>query len=284
MNLITKNLLVSSEPVPRPPVTPLDLEFGWSSVRRGLHTILLGYGVTIGMGLFAVVLAILVLSPAIQAKEFGDVVDAALVLYAGIGILFLMGVLSLALIVKGKICCLLSAPERCGARWMMFLSALCVVLGPALNTTARFVGASPKRPPVAAGRNADAVVEARIALREVGQSLLAHDARAYISLAGDVGSLMSGVFFVLFLRAVARCFDDSIRMRIAELYLLLVGLLFASTLYLFLQPTEFLSHPEWILALGGGWVVAGLWYIALLISTSTCIGEGLARRRSPLEV
>jgi hypothetical protein len=284
MNLITRNMLASSEPVSQPQMTPLDLEFGWSSVRQGLHTILLGYGVTFGMGLFAVALAILVLSPAIQAKEFGEFVDAALLTYAGLGILFLMGVFSVALLVKGKIRCLLSAPERCGARWMMFSSALCVVLGPALNITSNFVGNSPKRPPVAASRNPDAVVEVRLALRELGDSILAHDARAYVSLAGDVGSIMSGVFFVLFLRAVARCFDDSLRMRIAELYLVLFGLLFAATLYFFLQPMEFLTHPDWILGLAGGWVVAGLWYILMLLSTSTCIAEGLARRRPPLEV
>jgi hypothetical protein len=286
MNLATRNLLACNQaPTPRP-TAPLDFEFGWPAVRTGLHSMLLGYLVSVGMGLFAVALALWVVTTILQAQGLGDIVDAAMVLYAGIGILFLMGVLSLSLIIKGQIRCLINAPERCGARWLMFSSALCVVLGPALNITSAFVGSPAKAPPAVASRdkNGEAVAEVRLALREYGASLMARDGRAYVSLAGDVGSLLSGVFFVLFLRAVARCFDDTVRVRIAELYLLLTGVLFAVTLYLFLNPLEFLNHPQWILGLVGGWFVAGWWYFLLLISTSSCIAEGLARRRPPLEM
>ncbi len=284
MRLATRNLLVTSEAPPPLPKTPLDFEFGWTAVRRGLHSILLGNLVAIGMVLFAVALAFCVVTSILKARGVGEFVDTALLVYAGIGILFLLGVLSLSLIIKGQIGCLLSAPERCGARWLMFASALCVIVGPALNLTASFVGTSAKRPSAPLGtKHTDAAAEVRVALRAYGESLLMRDTRAYISLVGDAAGLLSGIFFVLFMRAVARCFNDTVRMRIAELYLVVSGLLFAATVFLFLKPQEFLRHPGWVMGLGSGWVVAGLWYILLLLSTSACIAEGLARRRSPLD-
>src|SRR5262249_5940609 len=101
---------------------------------------------------------------------------------------------------------------------------------------------------------------------------------------GDVFGMLSGIFFVLFLRAVARCFGDLGRMRVAEMYLIFGAVLTAASVYFFLHPLQILAKPELLLALGGGWLVSGLWYLLLLISTSSCIAEGLARRRSPLEI
>jgi hypothetical protein len=281
MNLATKDYMIGEPP---PEVTG-PMELGWPAVRKGLHSILFGYLLSVGMVLFAVALALYVVFMVMQAKKVAEFIDAALLIYAGISILFLMGLASLSFIIKGNICCLLNAPERCGARWLMFASTLCVVVGPALNVVAGFVGGS--APPAAAATTTtsnDAAAEVSAALRSYGESLKVLDGRAYVALTGNVANLLSGVFFVLFLRAVARCFNDLGRMRVAETYLIFSGVLAAVSVYFFLHPMQLLALPEVLLALGGGWLVAGLWYILLLVSTSTCIADGLDRRRSPLEI
>jgi hypothetical protein len=258
------------------------IEYGWPGVRNGLHSILIGYLIIVGMGILAALLAWYVIMTAMYGETVAAFLDLAMVLYAGLGILFLLGLSSLTFIVKGNIACLINAPERCGARWLMFSSTLCVIVGPALNFASGFVGARPKRPP--AQVKLEAAAEVNQALRAYADSLKMRDARAYTGLVGDVSSLLSGVFFVLFLRAVARCFNDVGRMRIAEAYLIFGAVLFGLSVYLFLNPLQALANPTLLLALGGGWLLSVVWYLLLLISISFCIAEGLARRRSPLDV
>jgi hypothetical protein len=279
MNLATRSLITTELTAPE---VMEPIEYGWPAVRSGLHSILLGYLVVVGMGVFAALLVVGVVYTVSQAQGLPDFVDAALLIYAGIGILFLMGLGSFTLIVKGSIRCLINAPERCGARWLMFVSTLCVVIGPALNFVSGLVG--PKVKPVMVARTTGAADEVNQILREYGKSLQVRDGRAYVALAGNVTNLLSGIFFVLFLRAVARCFDDVARMRVAEAYLLFSGLLTAASVYFFLNPLELLANPQFILLLVGAWVLSGLWYFMLLLSTSACIFEGLERRRPALEI
>jgi hypothetical protein len=122
-----------------------------------------------------------------------------------------------------------------------------------------------------------------LALHRYGDSLQDHDTRAYVALGGVVANVFSGVFFILFLRAVARCFDDTGRMRVAEFYLLFNGLLTVASVYCFLNPTALLANPRFAVALVGAWVTSGLGYLLLLLNTSACIFEGLERRRPVLD-
>jgi hypothetical protein len=280
MNLATRNYLTIDAP-PLEPEAPEMIEFGWPAVRQGLHSILLGYLLSLGMALFAVALALLAAFSVPQVQQAGEFLDAAMLLYFGIGVLFLMGLGSLALVIKGNVRCLVNAPERCGARWLMFASTLCVVVGPALNLVSALVLAPPK--PAALTKRSCPAEEMVLALHRYGDSFLAQDTRAYVALTGGAASLLSGVFFVLFLRAVARCFDDTSRMRVTEFYLLFNGLLTAASVYCFLHPLTLLANLHFAVALVGAWVTSALGYLLLLLNTSACIFEGLARRRPALE-
>ncbi len=281
MKLATRKHLALDAPPPVQ-VVPEMMEHGWPAVRQGLHSILLGYLLCLGMVLLAVALAFLAAYSVPQVHQAGEFLDAAMLLYAGMGILFLMGLGSMALIVKGNVRCLVSAPERCGARWLMFASTLCVVVGPALHLVSALV-ASPMKPAAITKSNGPAE-QVTLALHRYGDSLQDRDTRACVALGGVVANVFSGVFFVLFLRAVARCFHDTGRMRVAEFYLLFNGLLAAASVYCFLNPLTLLANPRFAAALAGAWATSGLGYLLLLLNTSACIFEGLSRRRPVLEI
>jgi hypothetical protein len=45
-----------------------------------------------------------------------------------------------------------------------------------------------------------------------------------------------------------------------------------------------LFDPQYLLGLGAGWVLSGIWWLALIWTTSSCIQQGLSRRVAPLSV
>jgi hypothetical protein len=106
--------------------------------------------------------------------------------------------------------------------------------------------------------------------------------RDYIKLAGDFAGLLSTLFFVLFLRALALCCGDTTRARFAELFLLFVGLLVGGVVFFFLNPSLFLARPQLLIGLAIGWLVSALWYFLLILSTIGCISNILDRPRSRL--
>jgi hypothetical protein len=280
-------------------------EFGWPGVRTGLHNILKGYL----MALFLVILvfcsfAYIIWSVVTSNNMFETVLDAAMILYLTWGICIVGGLWSLILVVSGKIQCVLNAPERCGAKWIMFGSILCFVFGPALNIVSNFVGVDSKRkaPP-----NAKAAAVLMHDLSDLSQSMVQLQPRAYLSLAGHLSSIASTVLFVIFLRQVARCFHDGPRMRLAEFYLLFNALLLAGSIWLFLHVVNILKDtvlpvlgpgfvlppsimrelqtlPVAVALLGGSYLLALVWYFGLIISTSNGIAQGLAVRRAAVEI
>jgi hypothetical protein len=108
--------------------------------------------------------------------------------------------------------------------------------------------------------------------------------RAYVKLAGQGIGMLSGVFFVLFLRAVALCTGAPLRARFAELYLVFMTLLVIGVVILLRNPAFMLSRPQLLLGLIGGWLIAGPWYFCLIMSTSIGISYNLVRgNREPQE-
>jgi hypothetical protein len=102
--------------------------------------------------------------------------------------------------------------------------------------------------------------------------------------ASGVLGFSSFVFFILFLRAVARCFEDRAREAHVTLYLLVSSVLIAATLYVAMaDPKLLVTQPQIVLGLGVGWVVAFVWYLCLVGVMRSCIAQGMSRVRSPLE-
>jgi hypothetical protein len=279
-------------------------EYGWPGVRHGLHNILKGYL----LALFLVLLVIcsigyIIWSVVTSNNMFETVLDAAMILYLTWGICIVGGLYSLILVISGKIHCVLNAPERCGAKWIMFGSILCFVFGPALNIVSNFVGVDSKRRPT----NAKAAAMLMHDMRDFSESMVQLQPRAYLSLAGNLSSIASTALFVIFLRQVSRCFNDGPRMRLAEFYLIFNGLILAGSVWLFLRVITILRDvtlpvpgqqfalppsvmrelntlPLALALLGASYLLALVWYFGLIISTSKGIAQGLAVRRAALEL
>ena len=81
-----------------------------------------------------------------------------------------------------------------------------------------------------------------------------------------------------FLRAVALGWGAQGRARFAELYLLFLALLVAGVVVLLCKPSFMLARPQLLLALASGWLMAGLWYLVLILSMVIGISNMLARR------
>jgi hypothetical protein len=103
-----------------------------------------------------------------------------------------------------------------------------------------------------------------------------------MKIASGVIVLLAQVFFVLFLRSVALSFNDGFRARLAEMYLLFTGVLFAGLVGFLVWPDVLAAGPTLLLFLGGGWALSGVCYLVLIVSTCACIHRNLAILRSPL--
>jgi|SRR5579884_3491785 len=262
---------------PEPPTEMVDPLLGLRDLRKGLNKILMGYLLSVGAVLAACGVVAYLAIKAGSAPLTRDAAEkASTVLFAVVLLLGVAGVGSLILIVRGKWMCLSAAPELFHARWMMFMSILCLLAAPALNTGAFLVG-KPKTDARARWNNPMAAL-----LEEVDQfnkrGMPALDARTCVKLAGQALGVLSGVFFVLFLRAVALGLDATWRARFAELYLCLQALLIAGLVVLLWKPSYMLARPQLLLSLAAGWLIAGLWYLTLIVSMVIGISFILARQ------
>lgn len=270
--------------LPEPPREPPDTIVGLRDLRKGLDCILLGYMLSLGAILVSggIVWALLVQAddgplPRIALEQ------ASTLLFAAAILLGLSGLGSLTLIVRGKWLCLSSAPEKFHAKWMMFLSILCIVAGPLLNAGGFLVGESNAEKRHRANQTPSLIrIQQEIEAYKDGMPEM--DTRAYVKLAGQAIGMFSGLFFVLFLRAVARCWGAPVRARLAELYLVFVALLVFGVFVLIRNPSFMLARPRLLLGLGGGWLFAGMWYFGLILSMSARISTILSRPSGPPEL
>jgi hypothetical protein len=260
---------------------PNDAEIGLADIRTGILRIVMGYLILLG-GILA--LAGLCVYVGFQLREGYSrktAEEASTVLFAGLLVFGLLSLFSVGCIVRGKWNCLMAAPERYHAKWLMFASILCVLVGPALNVASFLVGADKEESArISQARKDPAALLKQ--MEEYKKSMKDLGTRTYTKLAGDFAAMLSTVFFVLFLRAVALCCHDRPRALMAELYLLFTGLLVAGVVYFFINPVPFLKRPELLLGLLGGWLFSALWYFLLIISTLVCIGNILSRPRKSL--
>jgi hypothetical protein len=264
------------------------LETGWMEVRRGLHNLLLGYLLCLFCLLLMGALVGFSLAELTSKNPTLSSGDVETVLFAGAAVLLLLGGYSLAVLVRAKWRCLMNASERYGAKWWMFSSILCLLATPALNFVSALAPAEKPEGMPKVARTAKRGTEEMavgILLREVeaykkAATLRDMTATGWMKLAGNVAGLLSTVFFVLFLRSVALCFEDTARARLAESYLVFVVLLFVGMLWLLfgLMPRG-ISGLQVVLGLAAGQLLSMLWYFFLVINTSVCIAAGVERER-----
>ncbi len=259
----------------------VDPTIGLSDIRKGLHSIVQGYLLLLGaIGGAAGVLFYVVTEINKTSSPWKAMEKVSALLFTTALLLCLAVGASLSLIVRGKWRCLMNAPEHFHAKWLMFLSIVCVLASPALNVGASLLGESEQDSRAGAQkRTSDALLRE---FEECKRGLPALGTRGAVKLAGNLAGLLSSVFFVLFLRAVALCWGARGRAFWAEAYLMCVAVLAAIVVVVVRKPALALAHPGLLLGLAAGWLICGLWYFGLILSTSAGITNILNRRSSEL--
>jgi hypothetical protein len=257
-------------PVPVPSADPLNRETGWTEVGTGLTRVLIGYllsflCVCLGVGLLVWLTLHAVAGDITSPKNRTEV---SVVLLVGGCFLGLLSLVSYGFVLVGKWNCAMHAPERHGARWFIFATIICMVVGPVVNIITPFAGGNenvPVRPgvrPVAPQGTVSAALTR---------------SPTTIQLAASAVSLATTLFFVLFLRSVGLCFGCERYSRMTEMFLSFTGLLLGFTFYL-LYTVPLQEIPLLILlGLGVGWLVSLVAYVGLVIGARILINVGLER-------
>lgn len=266
-------------------------ELGWKEVASGLAKILYGYCLILVVGLIFIVMTLLLAyftAPPARGQSAVPIqrnIAMWWTLGLGLGSMFLLSLYTYIQIFVGKVRCAIHAPERCGARWFIFACILTIVVGPVLSTIES----------VSAQINAPSAAKQEEELRQL-QRQLGSDGdmegfvgflRGRITVTQIVGALVSmgtSVFFVLFLRAIGNCFEESRLTVMADLYLMFSALLMGFTIFLvffagFNRSTLLIAG---VLGLGG--LISLAWYFGLIVYTRCLILNRIASLRSPLDM
>jgi hypothetical protein len=271
--------LLSQHYLDAPDEAELQAELGWPEVRRGLNRILFAHllligclGVLIGLIVFVAGQPV----PKHPDKEVNPAEVIAILTLAGLGFAMLY---YLYLTIRGHWNCLMNAPERYAAKWLMFGAILFRLVSPTFGIAAGFlsIGTPPPETSARAGKPPASTTGYVRDLQDYPERMSEDQTSGYLMVASGLVSLASDVAFILFLRAVACCFEDELRVRLADIYLFFVVALFVAGVLVQLAAPDLRSDPRYFLAMAGAYGLAFLWYLGLLVSTSTCIAAALER-------
>lgn len=271
MTLRTSSLITQTS-TPNDPGKPLQSEYGWSEVGKGLTRILIGYFIAVvGAAAGAGILLLAVYGKEMQLVSTGNKNTTLLIVMLGAGLIGLSSLLGYGFILAGKWRCLMSAPERNGAKWLVFSCILCMVIGPVLNVLCSL-----------GGEGYNNYKQLRY-VREGTADVKFDSVGSILQLVGAVLSVISSKFFLLFLRAVGCCFNNRFLVTVIHLYLLYSALLLGVTGQIIYASPRALTRPEILLGLIAGWVLSALGYVFVVFLTRICIAHGTCHMRSPLE-
>jgi hypothetical protein len=277
--------LVSQNYMSVPEDPEIASETGWPDVRKGILQMLLGYLICIffvGM-LVALVFYVTVVAPSKPAKN--QVTTGEVLSILGLGAFALGQLYSVVLLVRGQWTCLVRSPERCHAKWLMFASILFVLMAPTCGFFSGFlvIGAPRERAIKDDDDNDSEQFTGMVrGLEKYKDRDHLRTLSGLLQLTSHALSMMSSVLFILYLRAVARCWESDVCVGLIDIYLFFLGALVVAAVALpFLGP-QVLAQMVVLLGLGVGAVIAVLWYLLLLFLVSNCIAAGLANRQSVL--
>jgi hypothetical protein len=261
----------------------LAAETGWPDVRIAILKILIGYllSIVLCVGLAGLVAYFVIYHPAKPSAK--DVTIGEAIAMIGLLVFVLGQGYSVVLIVRGSWACLLRSPERCHAKWLMFACILFVMIGPTCGFFSGFLCAGAPPPKHDAKAVEDDTVAGRLRnLDQYRDREHVGTASGVLQIISHVLSMMSSLLFLFYLRAVARCWENEICVRLVDLYLAFVGILIAAAVGVFTLAPDKLAQMTISLGLGVGALLALLWFLFLLFMTASCISSGLASRQSVL--
>jgi hypothetical protein len=242
---------------------------GWSEVRRGLGLVLRGYILVILSAILLVVSVVVILGMDAKdrAKIPWQIRDIGL--FLGLGLFGLICLYCYGCVIVGYWRCLMNAPERRGARWLMFGTLTCILAGPGMSLASSLTGIN-KQPKFEKGV---------AGLRDFKMSQ-----EATIMQVGSAGvQVLGSVLFVLFLRAVANCFNDRFRVTLLDIYLVFSLVLTAGTIGISLYVRDLDALIKYVPILGLGWVVNLFAYLVIIMIIRGGISKGLSKLTPPLE-
>ncbi|HZU35599.1 MAG TPA: hypothetical protein VFA18_06820, partial [Gemmataceae bacterium] len=254
-----------------------ECHFGLKDLSKALLGLLTSYLVLIAV-LIAAVATIVFVVMSVKAGKLARG-DAATILLAGAGVVFLAFIFTGWAILRNKWRCLMNAPERGGAKWWMFASMVCIFATPALNFVGGIMGG------YSSGQTRAQQMAAleHMTADKYMASLKTGNTEAYMRLAGAAIGPLGGMFFILFLRAVALTVQSWILARLAEVHLVLdIVMLIASFIAIFdMSRLHFVPHV-W-LTIGLGSLISFVLWLVLIIGIIVKINVFLGSQRSPLE-
>jgi hypothetical protein len=246
-------------------------EYGWPEVARGLNQILMGWLFAV-LGIVAIGGLVGFGIAQLAANSGGKSVNLLfeICILVGTGAAILLSIFCYGKIVLGGWRCLKNVPERCGARWMMFVCMIGLGMGPALNVACS-IGGVRRHAELSQGPHGFRMPEFDESTR-------------VMRTAGIFFLLVSWALFMGFLRAVALCFNDRASAWHAFLWLGFLFLMCAATYYLMFVKPRLLNQPSILMGLGLGWIVTFLWHMLLILLVRLSITHRLAMIKSPLEM
>jgi hypothetical protein len=253
----------------------MEAEYGWPDVAKGLWKVLTGYVIIIvAVFLFMALL----IGVGLEIEAVGGLKKASKTLVAErallvFGVLAIAGLVCLTgyyMILAGKWKCLMNVPERFGARWFMFASITCILMGPALGFATGFLSDEKPNP------QQDRIVHEFLKTGKGADKVIAINKTSfYLNLASTVISIMAFAFFVLFLRAVAYCFHDTVRIWLANGYLAIAGTSAGLLLAAGAVQAKLIEHPLFVLAVAGFVVVDFVFYLVILFLTAHAVSSNI---------
>jgi len=254
----------------------LRMETGWKDVSSGLAMVLWGYlvfflGTLVGVGMVVYSAYGWLFGPGARAGRLPPL-STIWMFYIGLGILSVIGTFGYLIVMTGQWKCQHGAPERNGARWLMFFCLVCLLAGPALNI-ASYIGGMQRYPELSRGAGS---------LRQMRFTTTGH----YMQLASYAASVLYSLFLLLFLRAVARCHNSPGHVMVVNLGLALVGGLVCLSGYLGFLSFRGAMPEDGILQIctAIGWLVTFVFYLFLIASVRRCILRSMERVCSPLDM
>jgi hypothetical protein len=244
-------------------------EKAWNDVASGLGKVLLGYAVLILGWMIAAGFFYGCYAPMLANKPLK--IEHVWYFYIGAAALKVSGLFSWGLILAGQWRCLMSSPERMGARWVIFFCMTCVVMGPVLHMVAWFGGLST---PIKWTGGPQAIQAVKLKFTLLG---------LYVMCASLITAGLYKLSFWYYLQTVARCMDATKAWIAVWLFFAAVlGMSGATAWWYFvrLHPNQFVDLAPWIV---GGWVGVAVYWVVMIVIVKIAIEQTMSLVFDPMK-